>query len=391
MNILILGDSNSIFLRDYCTRVFADKKDNVCIFSYTNESKFSELYNDMGIKEIYIMPYIENCPIRITNLIPIIIRKAKEIKKLLPFTLPVDIIHIHYVEPSLLLYLFMLWITSRKRILTFWGSDILRISEDNKKLLVPFLYMASSIIFMIPNQYKIFSEIYGDHFKNKVQIIDMGNDILDCIDELRYNNVKAQIKREFGFSTHKVTIHVGYNRQKEQQHISVLEQICLLPEAIKRKIQIVLPWGYGSDSIGGKIYEKEIKDLLNISGIDYIFVNEFFSGEKLAMFRMTCDIFVYAQITDAMSDSSIEYAYAGSLFLCPEWLWENYSLINCYTEQCVEYLSFNDLYDVLYKILSNNDIYFSNSIKDDMHQTIYKNKSWRYLASQWKKLYKEKR
>ena len=61
MNILILGDSNSIFLRDYCTRVFADKKDNVCIFSYTNESKFSELYNDMGIKEIYIMPYIENC------------------------------------------------------------------------------------------------------------------------------------------------------------------------------------------------------------------------------------------------------------------------------------------------------------------------------------------
>ena len=71
---------------------------------------------------------------------------------------------------------------------------------------------------------------------------------------------------------------------------------------------------------GWKIYEKEIKDLLNISGIDYIFVNDFFSGEKLAMFRMTCDIFVYAQTTDAMSDSSIEYAYAGSLFLCPEWL-----------------------------------------------------------------------
>ena len=27
---------------------------------------------------------------------------------------------------------------------------------------------------------------------------------------------------------------------------------------------------------GWKVYEKEIKDLLNISGIDYIFVNEFF-------------------------------------------------------------------------------------------------------------------
>ena len=389
MNVLILGDSSATVLRDFCTRVFADKKDNVCIFSYTNQSKFSELYDNMGIKEIYIMPYFENCPIRITNIIPTLIRKVKEVKKLLPFTLPADIIHVHYVEPSLLIYLFILWLTARKRILTFWGSDILRISEDNKKLLVPFLYMASSIIFMIPNQYKIFSEIYGDHFKNKVHIIDMGNDILDCIDTIRYDSEKAEIKHEFGFSSHKKTIHVGYNRQKEQQHINVLEQICLLPEAIKARIQIVLPWGYGS-VFEEEIYEKEIKNLLDANGIDYIFVNDFFTGEKLAMFRMTCDIFVYAQTTDAMSDSSIEYAYAGSLFLCPEWLWKNYSLINCYTDQCIKYLSFNNLYDVLYKILSNNDIKFSNSIGDEMHQTIYKNKAWRFLTPKWRKLYKKK-
>ena len=99
MNIIILGDSNSVFVKNFCKYVLK-KDNNICIFSYTNTHKFSELYEEMGIKEIYIMPYFKNSPIRLISIIPLLWKKTNEIKKLLPFGMSIDVMHVHYVNPS---------------------------------------------------------------------------------------------------------------------------------------------------------------------------------------------------------------------------------------------------------------------------------------------------
>ena len=383
MNILILGDSNSTFIRDFCKYVLK-RDDNVCIISYTNTKKFSEIYQEMDIKEIYIRPYIENCPIHLSNIFSVLIKKKKEIKKILPFK-GIDVIHIHYVEPSLLVYLFLIWISAKKRILTFWGSDILRISGYNKKLLRPFLSMASSISFMIPAQYNAFCDVYGNCLK-KVHIVDMGNEIFDLFNDVRMKCSRDDCKKYFGMATDKITIHVGYNKSIEQQHLKLVEQLCLLPKMICSKIQIVFPWAYGGDANLEREYTYQLEQLLKKKEMDYMFVNEFLVGEKLAMFRRSCNIFLYAQTTDAMSASSIEYVYAGSLFICPSWLWDNYSLINGVSEQCICYTDFNELSSTLSEIISNENHVYSND-NNELCKIIYRNISWKYLASKWRELY----
>lgn len=105
MNILILGDANSIFMKDFCKHVLK-KEDNVCIVSYTDTKSSLEFYQKMCIKEIYIRPYIEDCSIHLDNIISILIKRKKEIKRVLPFQ-KIDVIHVHYVEPSVLLQLFL--------------------------------------------------------------------------------------------------------------------------------------------------------------------------------------------------------------------------------------------------------------------------------------------
>lgn len=386
MNIIIVGDSSSVFIKNYCMYVLTER-DSIYIFSYTNTGRFSDLYEKMGIKEIYIMPFLENSPLRVTNIVSVLYKKTKEIKKTLPSGISIDVIHVHYVIPSTLVYLFAFWFGARVRILTFWGSDILRASDSNRKLLTPFLIMASTITFMIQTQKQFFCNKYGNRFDRKIKIIDFGNALLDVIDDIRAEYSKADCKQELGLRNDKIIIHIGYNKEEGQQHIKILEQLCLLPQHILKKIQIVFPWGYGGKNVNEDIYISKIENMLETYDIDYVFVKSFLQGEELAKFRMSCDIFLYGQISDAMSASPLEYVYSGGLFLCPDWLWENYALINWQAEQCFKYFDFTHMRNVLNEILLKWEEPFLGLIENEMHEIIYENLSWENLSPIWRKCY----
>ena len=362
------------------------ERDSIYIFSYTNAGRFSDLYEKMGIKEIYIMPFLENSSLCITNIVSVLYKKTKDIKKLLPSGISIDVIHVHYVIPSTLVYLFAFWFGARVRILTFWGSDILRESDSNRKLLTPFLIMASTITFMIQTQKQFFCNRYGNRYDRKIKIIDFGNALLDVIDDIRAEYSKTDCKQEFGFRNDKITIHIGYNKDEEQQHIKILEQLCLLPQHILKKIQIVFPWGYGKN-VNEDMYISIIENMLEAYDIDFVFVKSFLQGEELAKFRMSCDIFLYGQISDAMSASPLEYVYSGGLFLCPDWLWENYALINWQAEQCFKYFDFTHMRNILNEILLKWEEPFLGLIENEMHEIIYENLSWKNLSPIWRKCY----
>lgn len=386
MNILVIGDSNSTFMRDYCKNLFVNKVNvRVCILSYTDNLKYNSLYKEWGIEVIYVRPYIEKCSISKTNIFSILIKKAKEIRRDISFNSRIDIMHVHYVDPNILIYLTLLWIFSKRRIMTFWGSDILRIKKENIKLLFPFLYTASNISFMIPEQYRYFCEIFGKRFEKKTKIIDMGNSILNYIDKLRSEDSREICKNEFGISKDKIVIHIGYNKTEEQQHINILKQICALPNILTKRCKFVLPWGYGSDN--SEEYEARIKKILQDNpAVNFEFINNFFEGESLAKFRMTSDIFIYGQTTDAMSDSCVEYIYSGSYFLCPTRLWGNYAIISDLSEKCLRYEEFEQLGDILISLLEN-DINFDNFINKEVSEVIKREKTWENLVPKWEKLY----
>lgn len=386
MNILILGDADSTFLRDYCKNTLTTTAgDCILLLSYTKGEKYKELYRELGIKIVYLNLLLENCVLNKSNAVPMLYKKRKEINNFFKHTNKrIDVIHMHYVEPSVLVYISFLWFTARKKILTFWGSDILRITEENTKLLYPFIYTATDITFMISEQYKCFNEIFGKKLRKKTKIIDMGNSTIDFIDELRHKIKKEELRKEFNLSEDKVVIHIGYNGAKEQQHLKIIRGISHLSDEIKKKCIFIFPWSYGSPLDGD--YVREVKNAVN-NDIDILFDSQFYEEEKLAKFRMVCDIFIYGQTTDAMSDSCVEYVYSGSYFLCPRWIWKNYSLFNNLSDRIIEYKSFDDLSLILIKILQNNHMEYSNGISDSIRNKIYENKAWKYQSLKWRSLF----
>ena len=59
-------------------------------------------------------------------------------------------------------------------------------------------------------------------------------------------------------------------------------------------------------------YKQQLSDQMKAAKVDYCFVEKYMQGEELAMFRRTCDLFLYGQKTDARSESPLEYVYGGA-------------------------------------------------------------------------------
>lgn len=388
MNIIILGDSNVKLIKEYCENVLT-REDNICILSYTNKGIFSDFYKNRGIKEIYVTPYTVRMLTKV-NVFQEIYRVDREIGKQLPFDKRIDVMHIHYVEVSTLIYLSLIWLRSKRRVITFWGSDILRISRENKKLLFPFLISASALTFMIQKQYETYSAMFrffrGQH---KIRIIDTGSDILNVLDDVCLKMNKSECKRAFGMLDNRITIHMGYNKEVEQQHLLMLEDFDNLSQTVIDKIQVVFPWQYGTN-VNEEEYIKQIEFLCKKRGIEYLFVKDFLSGEKLAMFRNSADLFVYGQTTDAMSDTPLEYLYIGSFFLCPQWLEDNYKTINKNKRQCITYSGFQELSTHINELVLGNKFMLNKSEYMQIKKEIYESKSWEKLAWKWRKCYEKK-
>lgn len=384
MNVVILGDSNVTLIREYCENVLIGK-DNICILSYTNKGVFSDFYKKQGIRELYVKPYTLTA-LKKTNVLQEIYRVYKTISEQLPFD-KIDVFHVHYVEASTLVYLAFLWLRSKRRVLTFWGSDILRISKKNKKLLAPFLISASTLTFMIEKQYEIFKTEFcfwgrGGH---RIKIIDTGSNKLNVLDDVCQKRSKYECKSIFEMMNDRILIHIGYSKDVEQQHLLIIESFMNLSQTVIDKIQVVFPWQYGINA-NEEEYIQKIKLLCKQRGIEHLFAKDFLVGEKLAIFRNSANIFVYGQSTDAMSDTPLEYLYSGSLFFCPQWLEKNYQKIS--KNKCfITYSDFEELPTKINELIMNNKIKPIESECLQIKKEIYEIKSWEKLKHWWRKCY----
>lgn len=381
MNILILGDANSPYVYEFVKRI--PQKNKICILSITEQNRYISNYEEKHIKVISIQPCLAKYTLNKFNLVPTLMKISKEICDKISFGNRIDIMHVHYVEVNSMICLALLWLKAKKRILTYWGSDLFRAKQIDYRLMTPFLWTATSIVFMIREQYDFFVDIYKKYVK-KLHIIDMGTAILEVIDDVNRSMSKEDCKKAMGFPKEKIVIHVGYNKSQAQQHLELVKEITLLSKDVISKIFVVLPWGEEKCEIE-KEYRDNIEKVLNSVNVEYIFCTKFMSGKELAMFRRSCDIFLYGQTTDAMSDSCLEYVYAGGMFFCPTWLWNNYRLINSFPK-CYCYSNFTEIGFLLGKVLDSGELMKEN-IDEDERKIIQNNKSWNCLMPQWLKLY----
>lgn len=390
-NILLLGLPDSLFIRDFCTEVLIEEETKIAILSPHYSEQYGESYRRSGIKEVrwpdlFVQGILKNIGIRILGKY---FSSIRNLKKEIGFNNQIDTIFVHYVEPVHIFYFFCFWKKAKKRILVFWGGDILRASDKKLKLFPFFLRQATAIVFMIQNQCDYFQNRLGHKYDEKIHVLDFGNSVLGKIDKISNEYTRKQCKERFGLPTDGIIVHVGYNAFRGQQHLEMMKSIAAwahlpLSKEWVEKIKFVFHVSYGQEDFEG--YQNELKRLMDEASLHYVFIEEYLQGDELAMFRKTCDIFLYGQKTDARSASPLEYIYAGASFICPSWLHENYGLLVKGNIPHFVYSDFADLTNVFNEcLLEYEDIVIDDYGRKIIRDTI----SWESLAPKWRSLYEK--
>ena len=389
-NVLLFGPSGSLFIRDFCEEVLSPKY-RITILTCHYSKQYEQYYEQNDIKqiewpELFSKGIFQNLRINIVNRYASCIRDLKE---KIGFDAQIDVMFIHYVEPLHIFYLFPIWKEAKRKVLVFWGDDILRATNKKLRLLPFFLRQATAIVFMIDSQCEYFQNRLGHKYDYKIRVVDFGNSVLSKIDRVNEAYDREQCKTRFGLSADKVSVHVGYNAFRGQQHIEMLQSIARwiaspFSEKWLNELEFVFHISYGKDD-NFPAYMEEMKQVMDNAKMKYVFVEEYLQDDDLAMFRSTCDIFLYGQKTDARSASPLEYIYAGARFICPVWLKENYEELKLEENVLFEYTDFDDLPETFGRCLTR--CFETDTISAESKKAIRDAISWESLAPKWRSLY----
>lgn len=369
---LIIGNPSSIWMREYIKEIHVKNNDTVYITVFDQYNlKYKEEYEKLGVtlvpigKKTGILGKIE----KTINLLKIAL-KHKALNKF-------DLVEIHYPPHNFQAYIIniMMQLMGTKSFVMFWGSDILSITHSDAHKLEKILSEATFINKPSEHVYKVFSNFYGNkynmHFTPKP--LRFGTLALPYIKSVLDSMSKDECKQLYGIEKNKYSIAIGYNGKRRQQHISVLNVLSRLDQSVKNKLYLILHLvGIEDDE-----YRNDILEHVRKSEIEYKIIDSSLNFEQISKMRVATDIFIHAQTTDGLSGSIREALYSEAILINPKWI--------CYDEleklglEYIQYDKFEDIYDIIEKILNKDIIVNTNGNKE----LIAKAFSWDSVYEDW--------
>lgn len=355
-----LSDDNSIYLYDP--------------FPNTETKK----YKDLGVK------IIDDCHLRHTDrknkiqTLKYVTNYVSCIKMLSKKHNSFDVVHINYASMEKILSIPYLRKISKKLVVTFWGSDLFRVSDFILKRYKAYFDKVDVITLSTNEMVSRFHDVYGDRYDSKLQRIRFGVDGFNYIDLF---NSSENSKSFFDLPLDKTIITIGYNGNVAQQHLKVIDELKLLPDNLQKKLFIIIPATYGLNDE----YKQNLIDSLDELVCDYRIFDKFMSDEELGQLRNATDYFIHSQITDALSASVQEYLYARKIVFNPTWIvYEDFDEVGVYYEK---YGSFIELRQLLANHIETgiNRETESNLIKNS--EILSNLTSWNVVSSKWRELY----
>lgn len=205
-----------------------------------------------------------------------------------------------------------------KVMLTPWGSDVLRASDNQKRCLKKAFdisdYVSSDLSVGFTDK---FVRIYD---VSRAKLVDAwyGSDVLTSIHSQKENYDKSTIASEFGMPINRYYITCGYAANRAQRHINMIDAVGKNKALFPKQPILVFPFTYGPDKLND--YQKELIEKCSQYRLDYCFVKDYMSIEKVARLRLLSDLYFHILPTDAYSASLIEYLLAGSICINGKWL-----------------------------------------------------------------------
>lgn len=291
----------------------------------------------------------------------------------------INTIHFHYLSFRAVLFISYIFKYKDFRIIvSLWGSDLNSDMKGFKKLflsslLFVFDFQSLDTVLKAVKTYTYANKAFLKEFQNTWPNLRNHSTFTEC----RWGSELLSLQPSY-FKSEKIRVTIGYNGRKIQQHEQILKVLCLLPQEIKDKLFLIIPFSYG----GTDEYKNLIEMRALETGIKYDFVRTFLDKDQLASLRCNSEIFIQLQQTDQFSASMLEYGYFGNIIITGSWL-PYQELRDIDTFLSVERI--DHLIIKLSEILDNIDEY---RIKAGHNSILFKKLlSWDKLIIDWCKLY----
>lgn len=405
MHILMIASAESLWTKKYIENILLPSGHTVTILS-EKCCVFKDFYDTHGIKVVTLAPlpqlarrmYTSDANTHVSfkrqiyvaakHIMPTWLKKYIRTSRMRHTLIKVtkgmqlpDVIHMHYIVPDMEETFSYIWKKfSGKIIMTYWGSDIFRLTDRqyNQNLLIK----ADAITFMSKELKIKFQNIYGNKFNSKLHIIDFGVSGYDVLNTINRNNVSRESNRQhFSIPKNKICIMAGYNASPGQQHLQIIEAVGKLPDALRRKIHLLLQYSYNYTE--SNKYYASIQEVLKHSNFSWSIIDKFMDDYECAQLRSIVDIFIHAQITDALSASMLEYIYAGALVINGSWL--HYPELDSRGIFYLKFDTFEELTSLLENVLSTDGW---PSFDPFINRTaLHKMNSWNAVKQNWLQIY----
>lgn len=313
MRILLTGDPNSPFVRQYALRLKLAYKGPLRV-DLLPLHPTSEVIPSGIFSRVFKYPAI-----------PLIRHRTKPAYLIRIFFVAwilysrrqsYDAIHVHYLMQDLRFMPRLFRRFAPQRIITVWGSDFMLVSNGIRRHLKPVVEAATMVTFANPGTLDKFRNFYMP--QNTPLLIRRYG--LDPLDELRNldQTDKSQCRRMAGLPEEALIVTVGYNFDSIQQHQAILQSILNTPglERYRQNLLFLFPFTYGTEPDNRRL----ITELLRNFPFKYLIIERYLDLRGIALLRKSSDIMIQMQISDQLSGSMQEYLYAGNVVITGKWL-----------------------------------------------------------------------
>lgn len=264
-------------------------------------------------------------------------------------------------------------------IIMVWGSDFYRASKEalEKKRLG---FALADIIHLESETVKEdFLKVYPE-FEGKIRIVQFGLNQLDLLrDELKKLDNHVTVIPNDSYKG-KMIVTCGYNGIESQQHIAMIDALANMPDTLKEKIYVLVPFTYGWKPE----YKGKVIDRLNLSGLPYTLLDRRLTDSQITELRMISNIVINIQITDSFSASLQEHMMAGSVMIVGDWL--PYKVFDDAGIFLIK-TTLEGLKDKIEEVMTHYDMYKEKSATNK--ENVYNLSSWKGVATKWIDIYKE--
>jgi hypothetical protein len=376
MRILLIGDLNSSFVRDYALHLKHSKLTDLQLdliatitpFSFAGTTNLDKVLSYPHLRLYSSFPQLRVL-IRLFYLFFYILLKGRKYSH----------IHIHYllIDFSVLTFIFRL--LKLKPIVTVFGSDLLKISDSRKRLFKGFIRNLKLITFANRELRDNICDYYHVDI-TKSRICRFGLTPLEYIKDLRSKG-NTDIRAIIGLPMDKIIVCVGYNFNSNQQHLKILSSLAENIElrTISERVHYIFPLTYGNEIK----YKELLVDHLKTFPFSYSVYEEYLDDNSNASLRLSSDIMLQLQENDQLSGAMQEHLFSGNVVITGTWL--PYSFFDELGIHMIKIRQVEDAGGILYKVIMTlNDEKRKCLNNPDL---IYNASSWEHTMDDWIKLY----